>query len=295
MKPVVISLPGNEVIGQRIASSLDYRTAEIKIRKFPDGETYVRFPDPDMAENVIFICSLDRPDEKFLQLVFACSAARDQGASGIGLVAPYLGYMRQDIQFMSGEAVTAKSFAKALSPSIDWLITVDPHLHRIHSLSEIYSLPTAAVHSASLIAQWILENVEQPLLIGPDEESEQWLGSIAAYAKAPHIVLKKKRFGDTRVSISIPDISGFPNRTPVIVDDIISTGHSIIETTKAVLARDFKNPICIGVHAIFAGNAYEDIVKSGIVRILTCNTIQHFSNAIDITPNLLEQLGKIQG
>jgi len=140
-----------------------------------------------------------------LPLLFAADTARDLGARRIGLVAPYLAYMRQDIRFHAGEAVTSRTFAAILSRHLDWLVTVDPHLHRYHELSEIYRIPTQVVHAAPFLASWIKRNVARPLIIGPDLESEQWVSQVAADADAPFLVCEKIRSGDRHVTISIPN------------------------------------------------------------------------------------------
>src|SRR5829696_534139 len=114
--------------------------------------------------------------------------------------------------------------------SVRLLVTVDPHLHRYKSLDEIYSIPTRVVHSAPFLAEWIAANEPAPLLIGPDIESEQWVSEVAARANAPYRILRKQRHGDRDVEITIPDLHEFSGRMPVLVDDIISSGRTIIET-----------------------------------------------------------------
>jgi ribose-phosphate pyrophosphokinase len=133
--------------------------------------------------------------------------------------------MRQDIRFHAGEAVTSRTFAAILSRHLDWLVTVDPHLHRYHALSEIYRIPTQVVHAARLLASWIKRNVARPLIIGPDLESEQWVSQVAADADAPFLVCEKIRSGDRDVTISIPNAPAFLDRQPVLVDDIASSGR----------------------------------------------------------------------
>src|SRR3546814_5690813 len=91
------------------------------------------------------------------------------------------------------------------SDLLDWLVTVDPHLHRYHELSEIYRIPTQVVHAAPFLASWIKRNVARPLIIGPDLESEQWVSQVAADADAPFLVCEKIRSGDRHVTISIPN------------------------------------------------------------------------------------------
>jgi ribose-phosphate pyrophosphokinase len=167
------------------------------------------------------------------------------------------------------------------------LITIDPHLHRIKSLSEIYNIPTKVTHAASHISAWIKNNIVTPLLIGPDLESEQWVSEVAKNANAPYIILTKIRHGDRNVEVSVPHFDTYKDHTPVLVDDIISTGRTMIETIGHLKTAGMQPPICIGVHAIFAGNAFQEIKDSGAKKIITCNTIPHQSNHIDISDLLV--------
>lgn len=285
--PLIVALPGNEVLAARLASDLDGELAAAEFRRFPDGERYVRFDTPPVGRSVVLVCTLDHPDEKFLTLAFVSGSACDLGASRIGLVAPYLPYMRQDKAFKPGEAVTSALFARLVASGLDWLVTVDPHLHRHGSLDVIYPIPTRALHAAPLIAHWITKHVAMPLLIGPDEESEQWVGAIAAECRVPHIVLEKRRRGDRDVEISVPDLSPWRGRTPVLVDDIISSAHTMIAALSKLKGYGLNNAVCIGVHGVFAAGAY-DTLRSATERIVTANTIPHETNDIDVTPLLAE-------
>ncbi len=145
-----------------------------------------------------------------LSLLFAAATARELGAVQIGLVAPYLAYMRQDRRFVPGEAVTSREIAQLLSEAFDWLVTIDLHLHRYNSLNEIHRIPTCVVHAASLISEWIKANLTNALIIGPDSESEQWVSTVAKDAGAPYTVLEEVRRGDRDVEISIKSLEAEP-------------------------------------------------------------------------------------
>ena len=133
----------------------------LEIPTFPDGETYLRFiTSPEAASIVSFARSLT-PTRRVLPLIFAAATARELGATKVGLVAPYLAYMRQDRRFKPGEAVTSRQVARLLSDAFDWLVTVDPHLHRYSSLADIYNISTYVVHAAPLVSKWIKANVDQ--------------------------------------------------------------------------------------------------------------------------------------
>jgi ribose-phosphate pyrophosphokinase len=148
--PIVFALPGGDVFAERLSLAIHGEIAGLHVHHFPDGETLVRLDADVSGRCVVFAGSLDRPDEKTLPLLFAADAARDLGASQVVLVAPYLGYMRQDKRFQPGEAITSRTYASLISSAVDALITVDPHLHRYHSLDEIYRIPARVVASAPL-------------------------------------------------------------------------------------------------------------------------------------------------
>lgn len=251
-----------------------------EVRRFPDDEHYVRIDTPLDGRDVVIVCSLDRPDDKLIPLLFMAATARDLGARRVGLVAPYLAFMRQDKRFCAGEGITSVYFAALISNAVDWLVTVEPHLHRYRSLGEIYSIPSRVVSAMPSIAVWIRDNVDRPVLIGPDAESAQWVLAVASELRAPHIILDKVRRGDREVDVSVPDLGEFPEHTPVLIDDIISTGRTMIEPVGHVLRAGLRAPVCIGVHAIFSGSAFADLCAAGAARVVTCNTVAHESNAI---------------
>jgi ribose-phosphate pyrophosphokinase len=153
---LVFSVPGNEAAAEALAAELDSKAGRAEVRQFPDGEWYVRIDSEVSGREALVVASLDHPDWRVLAAYFVAATARDLGASQVGLVAPYLAYMRQDRRFRPGEGVTSAYFGRLISGAFDWLVTVDPHLDRRASLGEIYSIPTRVVHAAPLIAAWVM-------------------------------------------------------------------------------------------------------------------------------------------
>jgi ribose-phosphate pyrophosphokinase len=293
VKGVVFAFPGHEALARLLAARPGAGEGALVLRRFPDGESYVRLDAPVAGRDAIFVCSLHRPDEKLLPLAFAAGAARDLGAASVGIVAPYLGYLRQDKRFQDGEALTSATFAKLLSRCADWLVSVDPHLHRFRSLDEIYSLRTAVAHAAPEISAWIRSHIETGLLVGPDAESEQWVAEVARRAGCPHIVLEKTRRGDRDVEVSMPAIEPYRGRTPVLIDDIISTGGTMVEAVVRLIRAGMRPPVCIAVHAVFADAADATLLAAGASRIVSCNTIAHATNAIDVNRAVVEAVAQL--
>ncbi len=293
MKPLVFPLPGGDAFAARLANAIQGETGILAVHRFPDGETLVRLDTDVRGRDVVLAGSLDHPDEKTLPLLFAADAARDLGATRVMLAAPYLGYLRQDKRFHAGEAITSQTYAALLSTSIDGLVTVDPHLHRYHGLEQVYRVPTRVVRSAPAIAAWIRDNVPRPLLIGPDSESQQWVAEVAHGIGAPFTVLEKTRRGDRNVQVSLPDASAWLDRTPVLIDDIISSAQTLIQAAASLRQVGLAAPICIGVHALFAQDAYAQLLTSGVSRVVTCDTVAHASNAISILEPLADALRQL--
>ncbi len=295
--PVLIAVPGNEDHAHGLGHRLGYPVIVPEVRRFPDGELYVRIGGVHpLRGDVVLVGNLD--SDNFLRVAFLAGAARDLGASRVGLVAPYLAYMRQDSRFQPGEGVTATYFGRLVSSTVDWLVTVDPHLHRLASLAEVYSIPTTIARAAPEIARWVAAEVERPVLVGPDAESVQWVSAVAARCGAPFVILEKTRRGDRDVSISAPDgpsILAAGGRTPVVIDDIVSTGRTMIEATRQLRAAGSAPPICVAIHAVFADALSATLIDAGARRIVTCDTIAHATNQIRVAEPLAvavrEQLG----
>lgn len=295
MNRLVVPVHCPPSLQRALTRSLDATTADLVLRRFPDGETYVRVRSPCEGADVVLLCSLDRPDPKTMQILLCARALRDLGANSIGLVAPYLAYMRQDRRFNPGEGVTSRYFAELISAHFDWLVTVDPHLHRYSDLSEIYSIPSRVAHAAPALAEWIGANVEAPLLIGPDEESAQWVADVAGRANVPHIVLRKIRHGDSDVEVSVPEVDRWQGHTPVLVDDIVSTARTMAETAGHLRRLGMKAPVCVGVHAIFSGDADRVLATAGIERVVTCDTVVHGTNVIEVGGFVADAVRELTG
>jgi len=289
----ILAYPGNETLARSLADRAGSEVVLLEFRHFPDGEIYLRVKGGVEGRTVVVACGLDGPNEKAMGLFLLASTLRDLGAKRILLAAPYLGYMRQDRTFLDGEGVSARYFSRFLSSFLDGLVTVDPHLHRIRRLEDVYTIPAKVVAAAPAISAWLAGNVNAPVLIGPDAESEQWVSQVAAGAQCPFIVLEKKRHGDHNVEVSVPDTGALRGRTPVLIDDIISTARTMIAATERIVSSGLGRPVCVGVHAIFAGAAYDDLVRAGASRIVTCNSVPHPTNAIDIHTAIAQQIDEM--
>jgi ribose-phosphate pyrophosphokinase len=283
MTTVILPAPGHEALGRALAERLGAQAGTVEYRRFPDGESYVRIATPVDGATVVIAACLKDPDPQLPSVLFLADAARDMGARRVGLATPYLAYMRQDHRFRDGEAVTSRTFAALVSGAFDWLCTVDPHLHRYASLDEIYRIPSVVSRAAPAIAAWVRDNVPDAVIVGPDSESAQWAAEVARSAGVPSTVLEKVRRGDRDVSVA-GETGVIAARTPVLLDDIISSANTMAEAARLLRAAGTAAPVCIGIHALFATGAEELLREAGVARVVTCNTVRHPTNAIDVTP-----------
>ncbi|TIT87138.1 MAG: ribose-phosphate diphosphokinase, partial [Mesorhizobium sp.] len=138
-------------------------------------------------------------------------------------------------------------------------------------------------------------NVPNALLIGPDSESSQWVSDIADRAGVAYQILTKIRRGDRDVDVSLPSIDAARSRTPVIVDDIASSGRTMIETLNHLRQLGLPPAVCMVIHPVFAQDAYEQLLAAGAERVVSTDSIPHPSNAISLTGLLAEASAELFG
>lgn len=266
---------------ERLANAADLAHETIERHLFPDGESLVRLPE-SLPAQVILCRSLDAPNAKLVELMLAADTARELGAQHLTLVAPYLGYMRQDKAFHPGEAVSQRIVGRFLAERFDALITVDPHLHRVHDLQRAVPVSRAVALSATEpMAAFLHRHISEPLLVGPDQESEQWVADIARHHGLDYAVATKHRAGDRSVSITLPEIA-FRDREVVLVDDVASTGRTLAAAAGAIGSHRPRRITAIVAHALFVQDALDVIRRAGVAEIWSTDSVQHPTNRIHL-------------
>jgi ribose-phosphate pyrophosphokinase len=266
---------------RRLAKVIGASFDKITVHHFPDRESKVTLP-AQLEEEIILCRSLDYPNNKLIELFLTCTHARQHGVKKITLVAPYLCYMRQDKAFSPGEVVSQQIISRWLGDMVDKIITVDPHLHRTHDLHEIMpNTETITLSATPLMAEFLRKRPAPPLLLGPDDESEQWVRQIAEHAKLEWTLATKIRHGDHRVQINLPDFD-FNNRNVVIVDDVASTGRTLANTAKQLKLAGADIVSCMITHPLFATDAEQVLANACINHIWSTDSINHPTNIIQL-------------
>lgn len=265
----------------RIAAAAGIACACIERHRFPDGELKLRLPAA-LPPQVALLRSLAQPNEKLVELLLAAQTARTLGAEQLTLVAPYLAYMRQDIAFTPGESVSQRIVGRFLAGLFDAVLTVDPHLHRVATLEEAVPVPrTVVLSGAPLLADLIVRLRPDALLIGPDEESAQWVAQAAARHGFDHAVCRKVRHGDHQVEIALPAVP-LQGRAVVLLDDVASSGHTLAQAARGLLAAGAASVDVAVTHALFADDAGLLLFDAGIGQVWSTDCIAHPSNAVSM-------------
>ena len=290
---LLLAFDDESVLAGRLAAALGWPLAFVERHAFPDGETRLRLP-PRVSGHAVMLRGLQQPNAKLTELMLAAAGARDLGAARLTLVAPYLAYMRQDTAFTPGEVVSQRHVGRALASWFDAVVTVDPHLHRVATMDEVVpGRRGVALSAAPILGAWIAAHVPGALLVGPDEEAAQWVCAAAAGHGLEHAVCRKQRHGDHDVDVALPtvDVRG---RAVVLLDDVASTGRTLVAAARGVLARGAASVDVAVTHALFVGDAAAQLRSAGVRSVWSTDCVPHESNAVSIVPlvaDALRQLG----
>jgi len=285
---LLLGFPESGLQARRVAECAGLPFAAVEVHGFPDGESRLTLPET-AAGHVILYRSLDRPNPKLVELLLACRALRERGAKRLTLVAPYLCYMRQDCAFRSGEVVSQPIIGEWLAGLFDTVITVDPHLHRVHRLEQAVPARSAIALSAGPVFAEYLRGEgrsENTLLLGPDAESEQWVSGIGRAAGLPWAVARKERRGDRSVQIHLPGKVDFAGRRVILLDDMASTGRTLAGAAEQARRRGAAEISVLVTHALFVNDSLPHLRAGPIDHIGSSDSIPHETNVVSLAPLL---------
>ncbi len=283
---LVLTFPEYRSAGERLAGALACPCAAVDLYRFPDGEVRVRLPER-LPRRVALCRSLFDPDSKLIELLLVSRTARQLGAGHLTLVAPYLCYMRQDMAFVPGEAVSQRIIGAFLAAQFDVVVTVDPHLHRIDRLDQALPMSGArALSAAPMLSAFLSQQMRQPtLLVGPDSESRQWVAAVAGGCGFEYVIAEKIRRSDRDVSVRLPRFS-LAERAVVLVDDMVSTGNTLARVSEQLKQAGAPRIDALITHALFDEQTQTLLHGAGIDRIWSTDSIPHPSNAVNLAPLL---------
>lgn len=284
-------LPSGIDAARRLAARLGLACSEIGLHQFPDGE--MRVTVAPAGDTTILFASLDQPNDKLVALLFAAEALRRGGAKRLVLVAPYLCYMRQDAAFHPGEAISQRAMGRLLATLVDRIITVDAHLHRTSDIASVFAgIEAENLSTMPAVAQALAGIDPATVVIGPDAESEPWVADLARRLGLRHTVARKTRHGDRSVDVSFADPALLAGRPALMIDDIVSSGTTLMVAAKALNAMGASGVDAVVTHALFPAEMTAAFANAGIRSIRSTDSVPHPTNAIALDEILAVSLAR---
>jgi len=287
---IIVGCSRGKHLAHKIAKKLKSSYSDIKVKKFPDNEIGVRFMNNVKGKVVVLIQSFyGNVNDCVVEVLFAAETAKELGAKKVILVAPYLPYMRKDKRYESGECISCKAFADIISKSLESVYVIDPHLNKGLKLSDLFSIKAVQLTSNPYIIDYIKRNIKNPLIVGPDKGSLEMVKIISGKLRCKYIVMEKKRISGKNVKVRLNKKINLNDKNIVFVDDIISTGNTILESVKNLKKIGAKKIYCVAVHGVLVGNALGKLKNAG-VEVITTNTIPNKVAKVDVSGLIVEAL-----
>jgi len=289
MSLLIATFPETREIGMRVAKALGAGHTGIFVNQFPDSEFHLALRKNPKNQTVVIISSIaHEPDKKLIETILAGGIARDYGAKKVILIATYMPYLRQDKHFEKYDSFSSK-YIMALLSNFDKIIAVDPHLHRIKKMQK-FSRKASSITTNGLIANYIKKRFKQDFtIVGPDEESAQWSQKIADLLGKKVVILHKTRISGKKIKQQELKSKDFANNV-ILIDDIISTGKTLVGALQMAKKQGAKKLVCIGIHGMLVNNADKLIRKHA--ELITTNTIPNKYAKIDISQAIIDAIKK---
>ena len=299
---IIVNGSNSKGLAERVASALKVPLAKVSYRKFPDGELYTRIDSDLDGEDVVLIQTMF-PDQNssLIEFLLTADLIKDSGGKKLIGIIPYFAYARQDKKFQAGEALSIKTLSKLFkSVDINELMTVDVHFHRKPGNFDFYGIPCKNLSAVKLLVDYVRKNISPKItVIGPDLGSSELLEPL----KEKTTLTKKKicpvckrpaekcicTAKEKRYKIEIESNVDFKNQDVMILDDIISSGSTVMGAIKKVESSGAKKIIVAAVHGLFLGESLQTI-KGMSDYLVTTDTIENPVSDVSVAPLITENL-----
>lgn len=284
MTLMIVHSPSSEDLAKAIGREGDLKVVGTTNRLFPDGEQYVRISESVEGDVLLIHPLWPNPDKQIVEYFLIVDALKGLGCSSISVLIPYLPYLRQDKRFKPGEPISAKIISSLIeSAGVDRIITIDPHLHRFKSLSELFKIECINLSAFPLMAEYYKKEFgNDVIVIGPDFESEQYVKIVSKILSSPYFVFEKERLDDREVLIRGRDV--VKDKVALVVDDIVSTGATLANVAQFLLNNGATRVDALVSHALLVGNALERLKRAGLSNLITTDTVPNSLPKVSIAP-----------
>jgi len=290
---IVVHGPASPKLSKRVAEAIGTTSLQLEHKLFPDGETYIRFPESVAGKEVAVIQSCYPPQNKNLvDLLFILDAARDMGAKETAAVVPYFAYARQDGAYRNGEAVSARTIARLVEATgASHFLTVDMPSNKALRFFTIHSENLTCMHLMATYLKTLA--LEKPYVLAPDDGAIPLAETVSATLGTEYAWFEKSRDKITgAVSTSDKDVD-LKGRDAIVVDDVISTGKTVANTAQIAKKQGARRVIAACAHLLLSGDAERTLKSAGVDQVFGTDSIETVSSPVSIAPVLAEALRKI--
>ena len=289
-KFTVISGNSSEDLAKKLAKRLGANLIKSELRVFPDGESKITLKGKPQKNKIIVVQSTYPPvDENLVQTLAIISKASEYGTEVIAVM-PYMGYARQDREFLPGEVITMKVIAKLFkSVGTSKIIVVD-----IHSMIGLkyFNIKSKNVTAIPDLAKYFSKlKLRNPLVVSPDHGGKERAKEFAKFLNTEYITLEKQRDRKTgKVEIKSTNFDEIAGRDLILVDDMISTGGSIIKSTEFLKKQKCARVFVACTHALLRNGAEKKIKNAGVTKIISTNTIPGKTSLVDVSDTIAKAI-----
>jgi len=291
----------NPGLAEEIAKSLDVKVGNRTLKKFADGETYVRINDNVQGKDVYLVQPSANPvNDNIFELLLMTDAVKRADAKQVIAVIPYMGYERQDRKVEDGEPIAAKLHADMLTHAgVDKVITVDLHAAQIEGFynnTHVINISSIPVFS-EYIKNKKLDNI---VIVSPDAGGVKRAQKLADQLDCSYASIHKKREGHNQVK-AVSLVGDIKGKNCILFDDMVDTAGTIVEAAKMLKENGAKSVYVCAAHGLFSGPAYERLDKAPIEEVIVTNTLPLKPNPpekikqINIAPLIADAIKKISG
>ena len=286
----MIAGKSSEEVARKLSRKIKANFVKSQVRIFADGESKITLNGKISKKKSIVVQSIYPPvDTNLLQALSLISKAKETSSEVIAVI-PYMGYARQDREFLPGEIVTMKVLGKLFKGAgASKIIAVD-----IHSMIGFkhFSIKTKNVSAIPELVRYVKKlSLKNPLVVSPDQGGKERARVFAKELGSEYIALEKKRDRKTgKVQIKTKNLDEVANRDLILVDDMISTGGSIVKATQFLKKQKCKKVYVACTHALLMNDAESKIKKAGVAKIISANTIPGKTSIVDISNTIAKAI-----